>query len=161
MSKMNLYTQALLIAVRAHDGARRKDPVTKKPGDPYVVHPIRVAQAAGELALRYHAKLLPDTGRERIMAAGVLHDVIEDADPSFVGAIFALDRMIHEWVRQLSRPEGVAYLDWIEDMTTGVDAEVKIIKIADLRDNMSDLPEGNSRLKRYKKAEKLLLESLE
>lgn len=161
MSEMNLYNQALLIAVRAHDHQRRKDPKTKEDKGPYVQHPIRVAQAARDLALKHHGKLHPKTGAARIMATAVLHDVIEDARPGFVTEIYNLDRQIHGWVSALSRPGEVSYMDWITDMASGADPEVKIIKLADLRDNMSDLPEGDSRLKRYKKAEKILLESLE
>lgn len=61
---MTLYEQALKIACAAH-----KDQVRKHDSSPYVVHPIMVAK-----------KLEKAGFDEKVVAAGLLHDVIEDTD---------------------------------------------------------------------------------
>lgn len=59
---MNIIDKSVKIAVRAHQGQSRKD------GVPYIVHPLNVAL------------ILSRNGfDESIVAAGVLHDVIEDS----------------------------------------------------------------------------------
>ncbi len=60
---MNLYERALKIAIRAHDGQKRKHD-----GSSYVAHPIMVArlvEAAG----------FPET----VVAAALAHDILEDS----------------------------------------------------------------------------------
>lgn len=59
---MTLTTQAVIFAAQAHDGALRKG------GDvPYIVHPMETAAIAAAL-----------TDDEEVIAAAILHDVIED-----------------------------------------------------------------------------------
>lgn len=61
---MTLYEQALNIASKAH-----KDQVRKHDKSPYIVHPVMVA------------RILEQAGYdENIVAAGLVHDVIEDSD---------------------------------------------------------------------------------
>ncbi|WP_311764816.1 hypothetical protein [Paenibacillus agricola] len=59
---MNLLNKAIIIAAKMHDGQ------TDKGGRPYILHPMRVMQAA-------------TTEDERIVA--VLHDLIEDTSHTF------------------------------------------------------------------------------
>ena len=59
---MTLVTQATIFAADVHDGALRKG--TKKP---YIVHPVEAMAIAAAL-----------TDDEHVLAAAVLHDVIED-----------------------------------------------------------------------------------
>ena len=57
-----LLNRAILFAVRAHDGQRRKG------GNiPYILHPLEAAAIAATL-----------TEDEEVLAAAVLHDVVED-----------------------------------------------------------------------------------
>lgn len=59
---MMLTTQAIIFAAQAHDGA------TRKGGEvPYIVHPMEAATIAAAM-----------TDDEEVIAAAVLHDVIED-----------------------------------------------------------------------------------
>jgi (p)ppGpp synthase/HD superfamily hydrolase len=59
---MILYERALRIATQAH-----KDQVRKQDGSPYIVHPMMVA------------KILSDHGfSAEVVAAGLVHDVLED-----------------------------------------------------------------------------------
>lgn len=61
---MNVLEEAILFATKAHEGQKRK-----MTGIPYILHPLEVAGIIGTIT--------PDL---EIMAAGVLHDTIEDCD---------------------------------------------------------------------------------
>jgi (p)ppGpp synthase/HD superfamily hydrolase len=59
----DLVSEAVAFAVAAHDGMRRR-----KSDAPYVLHPMEVAVIVGTM-----------TDRQEVIAAGILHDVVEDA----------------------------------------------------------------------------------
>jgi myo-inositol-1(or 4)-monophosphatase len=61
---MELVTKATIFAVNAHDGMKRK---TNK--NPYILHPMEAASIAGTMS-----------ESQELIAAALLHDVIEDAD---------------------------------------------------------------------------------
>lgn len=61
---MELYETALIIATKAH-----KDQVRKHNGTPYIVHPIMVARILEQYGFG-----------EEVVAAGLVHDVLEDTD---------------------------------------------------------------------------------
>lgn len=60
---MELVSEAIVFAVKAHDGMRRK-----KGDTPYILHPMEAAVILGTM-----------TSDQHLIAAGVLHDVVEDA----------------------------------------------------------------------------------
>ena len=60
---MELVSEAIVFAVQAHDGMRRK-----KSESPYVLHPLEAAVIVGTM-----------TDDQNLIAAAVLHDVVEDA----------------------------------------------------------------------------------
>ena len=60
---MELVSEAIVFAVKAHDGMRRR-----KSDAPYVLHPMEVAVIVGTM-----------TDNQNVIAAAVLHDVVEDA----------------------------------------------------------------------------------
>ena len=60
---MELVSEAVAFAVKAHDGMRRK-----KRAIPYILHPMEAAVIVSTM-----------TEDENVMAAAVLHDVVEDA----------------------------------------------------------------------------------
>ena len=60
---MELVSEALIFAVKAHDGMRRK-----KSESPYVLHPMEAAVIVGSM-----------TDDQNLIAAAALHDVVEDA----------------------------------------------------------------------------------
>ena len=60
---MELVSEAIAFAVRAHDGQRRKEREA-----PYILHPMEAAVIVGSM-----------TDDQSIIAAAVLHDVVEDA----------------------------------------------------------------------------------
>ena len=61
---MELVSEAIAFAVKAHDGMRRK-----KSDAPYILHPMEAAVIVGTM-----------TDDQNLIAAAVLHDVVEDAD---------------------------------------------------------------------------------
>jgi (p)ppGpp synthase/HD superfamily hydrolase len=64
---MGVYEKALELAVKAHDGQRRKYSM-----EPYITHPIRVAGIVRPYAASSPAHM------ELMAAATVMHDVVED-----------------------------------------------------------------------------------
>ena len=61
---MELVSEAISFAVKAHDGMRRK-----KSEAPYILHPMEAAVIVGAM-----------TDDQNLIAAAVLHDVVEDTD---------------------------------------------------------------------------------
>lgn len=148
---MSSYEDALLIAVRAHAGQTRKIS-----GDPYVVHPIRVAKIAMRIAREWG---MGDDMINDIRIAAVLHDVVEDA-PAFWDEITkTFSQNIQFIVAGMTRSDGWTYADYIDSFKTKR-VEAIVIKLADLEDNLSDLPADHSLRKRYEKAQEKLRKTL-
>ena len=63
---MELVSEAIIFATKAHDGMRRK-----KSESPYILHPMETAVIVGTM-----------TDDQNLIAAAALHDVVEDADIS-------------------------------------------------------------------------------
>ncbi|KAL7172092.1 hypothetical protein ACSBR2_031730 [Camellia fascicularis] len=61
--ELELVRNALNLAFAAHDGQKRRS------GEPFIIHPVEVAQILGELELDWES-----------IAAGLLHDTVEDTD---------------------------------------------------------------------------------
>ena len=61
---MELVSEAIVFAVKAHDGMRRK-----KSEAPYILHPMEAAVIVGTMS-----------SDQNLIAAAALHDVVEDAD---------------------------------------------------------------------------------
>lgn len=65
---MDMLTEAILLAARAHDGMVRKSSPL-----PYILHPMEAAVIVGSM-----------THDQEILSAAVLHDVVEDAGVTLV-----------------------------------------------------------------------------
>ena len=63
MMENSIFEKALLFAMKAHRGQKRKD------GGEYLLHPLEVACIIGSI-----------THDEDVIAAGLLHDTVEDTD---------------------------------------------------------------------------------
>lgn len=115
-----LLNKAIAIAAIAHDGQLDKG------GEPYIFHPMRVAQS------------LPHT-TERIVA--MLHDVVEDSDITIADLREIFPIHIIEAVDVLTRHPKEAYQDYIKRIAKNPLA--REVKLADLEDNMrlSRLPQ--------------------
>lgn len=127
---------SLSIATKAHAG--QFDKACK----PYIEHPKRVA-----------ANCATDIQK----AAALLHDVIEDTPVTADDLLSqGINKRIVDIVCSLTHKRGVPYMDYVK--TISYDADVRAVKMADLRDNM-DLsrlphitPADLRRAEKYKKA---------
>ena len=82
---MELVSEAIAFAVKAHDGMRRK-----KSNAPYILHPMEAAVIVGTM-----------TDDQNLIAAAALHDVVEDADIS----IEEIEEKFGKRVRELVESE--------------------------------------------------------
>ena len=82
---MELVSEAIEFAVKAHDGMRRR-----KGDAPYVLHPLEAAVIAGSMS-----------EDQNLIAAAALHDVVEDADIS----INEIEKRFGKRVRELVQSE--------------------------------------------------------
>ncbi len=127
MKSPELLPNAISYAARAHKGQFRKDNET-----PYVSHVFRAC-----MTLR-HVFGVED---ERILAAAVLHDTIEDTTTDFDDINKTFGHEIATWVGLLSKDkrmiEDKREKAYFEQLKTAP-LEVKLIKLADLYDNILD-----------------------
>jgi len=141
-----LYQKAIALAELAHAGQ------VDKSGQPYILHPTRVAKSLESKGLLY-------------AIVGVLHDTIEDTDTAVTYDEILRDFGIEiaEAVYALSRidsPKEI-YTDFI--IRCKRNAIARIVKLADIEDNMSparlsNLPLADRNIvHRYIKAKKILL----
>ena len=82
---MELVSEAIVFAAKAHDGMRRK-----KGDAPYILHPMEAAVIVGTM-----------TEDQDLIAAAVLHDVVEDAEVS----ISEIEERFGKRVRELVASE--------------------------------------------------------
>ena len=82
---MELVSEAIAFAVKAHDGMRRK-----KSNAPYILHPVEAAVIVGTM-----------TDDQNLIAAAALHDVVEDTDIT----IHEIEERFGKRVRELVESE--------------------------------------------------------
>ena len=140
---MDLVSEAIIFAVKAHDGMRRR-----KSEVPYILHPMEVCSIIGSM-----------TDKQEVIAAGALHDVVEDAGV----AIEEIGEKFGDRVRELvasetenKREELPAEETWrirkeesIEKLRTTNDIDVLMLWIGDKLSNIRAiyrdfLVEGNA-----------------
>lgn len=125
-----LLDEAIVFATHAHAGQVRKMVNT-----PYILHPLEVASIIATM-----------TGDENTMAAGVLHDTIEDCDVDpkeikrrFGARVSALVQSETE-DKLLERPPADTWMERKEDsllmLRNTKDEQVKILWLADKLSNM-------------------------
>lgn len=121
------------IAVTAHLGQFRRDRKT-----PYINHPLRVAD-------RLHKE------SDYVIAAGWLHDVIEDTEESEESLLAAgiPERVVRAVVALTKRPGAETYDEYLSRVA--FDEIARKVKIADLIDNLADSP-SPAQLDRYSRA---------
>ncbi len=136
------YETALYMAVIAHAGQVRKGS-----GEPYIVHPIRVAARAIMAADGFTPVF-----KEKLRIIAVLHDVVEDSDVSLDDITVAFGAEVSAAVSLLTRDEGASYPDFIHRLACSNNELAIRVKIADLGDNMSDLSMDDALWKRYHRA---------
>lgn len=155
LSEREVVVRAHDIATKAHMGQKRKD------GKPYISHPEAVAQIVDEeffslMPYNETARNIWSPLKNYVIAAALLHDTIED---TFVTSDLlhneGFPRMVIEMVQMVTKRPGETYFDFIMRLHDSGHVGAKIVKLADLRHNMSDLPEGSMKDK-YRFAEYLL-----
>jgi (p)ppGpp synthase/HD superfamily hydrolase len=116
----NLLQKAIDLAVKAHRGA--EDP----PGEPYIVHPLRVMMAVSQSDDSHQNELL--------RCVAVLHDTIErgGVKPSDLRAAGMPPRVIRS-VKLLTHRPDVSYADYVVKLKP--DDMAKAVKLVDLLDN--------------------------
>lgn len=124
-----LIDQAIALALRAHEGQPRKG----QEGVPYVVHPLHVG-----LLLERHG-FAPD-----VVAAGILHDVVEDSEIGLPEIAARLGPAVAALVAEVSEEKALSWerrkqrtIDSIPTMSPGaraVTAADKVHNLADLRE---------------------------
>jgi (p)ppGpp synthase/HD superfamily hydrolase len=118
--------------MRAHEGQFRRDSCT-----PYFQHVLDVAHRLQDCPAH-------------MIAAGYLHDVIEDTDTE-TGEIFAeFGKKVHDLVIVLTRLHDETYEDFINRINAG-DPEAITIKVCDILANLSDNPTPKQ-IRKYAKA---------
>ena len=137
---MSNLQRAIEIAVNAHREQSRKN------GDPYILHPLRLMHAV-------------DSATEKIVA--VLHDVVEDTDVTMdqlQSEGFSAE--IIEALKLVTHDEQQPYDEYIASIKTNPIA--RIVKLADLSDNSNVFEIPNladrdlKRLEKYHRAFKTL-----
>lgn len=119
------YKIALKIATELHEGQIRK-----VSGLPYIVHPIAVADKFDD---------------EDLKVCAVLHDVIEDTSMTIrtLMQFYDLSNKQAKILNSLTKKKSIAYNEYIMDFE--YDFNARMIKIEDIKHNLSDLENGHQR----------------
>ena len=108
---------------RAYDiAAAAHSEQVDKAGQPYLRHPVRVAQAVAPVGLVH-------------VAVALLHDVVEDTDVTLADLREAMPEQVVEAVDALTHRKGEPRADYYERVAANPIALV--VKRADIADNMS------------------------
>ena len=146
MTQKNLWHEAAAMAARVHHNQSRKD----EEETPYFSHPARVALT---VAVKFGCT------DDDILAAAFLHDVLEDTLVDYDDLLRKFDKEIADTVAALSKdsrlvePERERRYD--EELSKA-GWKTKLIKLADVYDNLSDAPNDKIRHKMLEKAERAL-----
>jgi (p)ppGpp synthase/HD superfamily hydrolase len=150
------FIRAVKFIQRAHAGQ------TDKGGQQYWLHPYRVA---GFLMNRY-----PEITEDELIA-GLLHDVLEDAEFTFADlAEIGFSAKTLSIVTAVTRPKLTAtwgYLSWITSIAESGNTAAMRVKLADLEDNLDPLrlelilpSKAKDMRERYVKAQYVLVKAL-
>ena len=145
---MELVSEAIAFAVKAHDGMRRK-----KSESPYILHPMEAAVIVGTMS-----------DDQNLIAAAALHDVVEDAGVSIEEVEEKFGRRVRELVEsetENKREELPADATWrirkeesLEVLKNTDDIAVLIVWLGDKLSNMRAIyrdfkVEGNAMWQRF------------
>lgn len=143
--KGHLWQQATAFAARAHRADLRKDNQT-----PYFSHPVRVA-----LTIACVFGFQDDD----ILAAALLHDTIEDTDTDYDDIHEQFGKPVADYVATMTKDmrliESKRERAYDRQLAAGP-WQARLIKLADVYDNLHDLSGANARSKILKKARRAL-----
>lgn len=127
-NRVGTLLEAVAFAARAHQGQLRQDQET-----PYASHVFRACLIVGHLF---------GVSDRQTLTAAVLHDVLEDTTTDFDDLEEHFGREVASWVAALSkdkrRPEPQREAAY-EEQLKNAPWQVKVCKLADVYDNLSDL----------------------
>lgn len=126
---LGLYLAAAQWAVDAHDGQRRKS------GQPYVLHPLRVAS-------RILWSPLEVDERHTALIAAILHDTLEDTDLPRERIHDRFGKQVLSVVVELTQDPSLpkeARRQKMIDECGGYSRVAKVVKLADRWDNLTEL----------------------
>ena len=133
---MELVSEALIFAAKAHDGMRRR-----RESGPYILHPVEAAAIVGSL-----------TDNPEVIAAAFLHDVVEDAGISLQEIEERFGKRVAELVaaetenkREELPPEETWLIrkeEAIRDLKQATDVDVKILYLGDKLSNIRSVYRG-------------------
>lgn len=139
-----MVTIAYRIAVNAHRGVNRKN------GEPYINHPLRVAQ----LVSQYPAETI---------AVALIHDTVEDTELTVADLRLLFPESLCRSITALTHADDEEYVDSIERVCRGSHMAM-IVKLADTLDNSSysqlecfDEAKRARKIAKYSKARKAIL----
>lgn len=131
-----LIISALELAKVAHAQQKRDE------GDPYVIHPIRLANTLiYDLGVR-------DTD---LVIAGILHDVVEDSDISLKVIEERFGKKVAELVAALTREKDRETKRQKFERTKRGPPEVRLLKTCDWLDNLRSFPFRTDRGERWQR----------
>ena len=149
----DIVSKAMVFATAAHAAVGQKRKYT---GEPYIVHPIEVADIVINVG-----------GSNAMIAAALLHDVLEDTDVTFDLLVDEFGSEVAElvlWLTDVSKPE-----DGNRSTRKAIDrqhiasapAEAQTVKVADLISNTQSIVAYDPDFaKTYLKEKRLLLDVL-
>ena len=149
MEHMNIVDKAWVYAMAAHAAVGQKRKYTN---EPYIVHPFEVMNIV---------KTVPHT--EEMLAAALLHDVVEDTGCTFtdIHMAFGIDiATLVGWLTDVSQPHdgNRAHRKAVDRAhTAGAPAEAQTIKVCDLLSNTKSIVAHDPEFARVYLAEKRLL----
>ena len=141
LSGQLLWQRAMDLASRRHQGQFRRNGIT-----PYASHPLRVAMVISAVF---------GIQDERILAAAAMHDLIEDTPVDYDEITEHFDAEIAGWVATMSKdmrlPEDRRKEEYDRALAAGP-WQARLIKLADVYDNLSDCREERAISKAADKA---------
>ncbi len=141
----HLWQDAAAFAARAHRNQIRRDERT-----PYISHPVRVALT---VALKFGCM------DETVIAAALLHDVLEDTTADYDDLLSRFGKEVADLVADLSKDgrkiEAVRERAYDEQLRRAPPA-ARLIKLADVYDNLADATDEASRRKLVERAERAI-----
>lgn len=128
---MNIVHQAIAFANEKHHGQ-----VRKATGAPYITHPIAVSYL---VASYKQSNRLPD-----ILAATILHDVVEDCDVQFHEVVerfgMLVGSLVWECTNDATQISKMGKLAYHKKKLVGISSWALVIKLCDRLHNITDHP---------------------
>lgn len=144
---------ALKFATKAHAGQTRAD------GDPYITHPMRVADSIKQYKKSHNL--------DHLISAALLHDTVEDTDTTHEALHDLFGGLVASLVKELtSDPEKIKQMgktEYLAQKMAAMSSYALVIKLADRLDNVKDIataktPEWRAK---YKKETEHILDYIE